>query len=501
VGKIGDLFVRLGLKSNDYKKGMNEAKKDTKSFGKTLGGMKAGAMAVWAAIGTAVVKFGKDFISATNKIGDAWAHQMAGMKAGYHTFIASLSNMKVDTSNGIGGFFKSLFGNAKETAANVKAASDAAKEMSKAFDAEFELTNSVRLQKMAIQEELNDLEVKMRDTTKSAAERMAAAKRYEDLMKPLIEAEIKTYNNMLSAAVNQWQAGTGLNRTQDEIIEFFMNIGTNAEAMIAKFPDINDIYENFKGDATNQPIFDIIAKTLGAESSLSEVRKKLGRTTNAIRAEIQRQIEEISKEVSQYGKDIELDLELDLDLSLDEAEIEAGMAEEDAAIKEFAESWNAECLKIRDMNQMLEDSLISSFSNGMQALTDFMMGVEGASAEQVLAAFIQPLADTMKQMGEMFIAEGLAMEAFKTSLTNPAALIAAGAALIAVSSMVSSGLAKLTGNPTGGTATSVGAANAGSSVGSSIETYESELTVKVVGTISGSDIILAGEKTQNKWSR
>jgi hypothetical protein len=47
----------------------------------------------------------------------------------------------------------------------------------------------------------------------------------------------------------------------------------------------------------------------------------------------------------------------------------------------------------------------------------------------------------------------------------------------------------------------VGAANAGSSVGSSIETYENELTVKVVGTISGSDIILAGEKTQNKWSR
>lgn len=497
MGKIGDLFVRLGLKSNDYKKGMNEAKKDTKSFGKTLGSMKAGALAVWAAIGTAVVKFGKDFISATNKIGDAWAHQMAGMKAGYQTLLASLSNMKIDTSNGVGGFFKSLFGNAKETAANVKAASDAAKEMSKAFDAEFELTNSVRLQKLAIQEELNDLEVKMRDTTKSAAERMAAAKRYEDLMKPLIDAEIKTYNNMLSAAVNHWQAGTGLKRTQDEIIEFFMNIGTNAEAMIAKFPDINDIYENFKGDGTNQLIFDIIAKTLGAESSLSEVRKKLGRTINAIRAEIQRQIEDISKEVSQYGEDIELDLDVDLDLELDEAEIEAGKA----AIEQFAESWNAECLKIRDMNQMLEDSLISSFSNGMQALTDFMMGVEGASAEQVLAAFIQPLANTMKQMGEMFIAEGLAMEAFKTSLTNPAALIAAGAALIAVSSMVSSGLAKLTGNPTGGTATSVGAANAGSSVGSSIETYESELTVKVVGTISGSDIILAGEKTQNKWSR
>ena len=51
MGKIGDLFVRLGLKSDDFKKGIKDAKKETQGFGKTLSNMKAGALAVWATIG------------------------------------------------------------------------------------------------------------------------------------------------------------------------------------------------------------------------------------------------------------------------------------------------------------------------------------------------------------------------------------------------------------------------------------------------------------------
>ena len=42
MGKIGDLFVRLGLKSDGFKKGMNDAKKETQSFGSKLSSMKAG---------------------------------------------------------------------------------------------------------------------------------------------------------------------------------------------------------------------------------------------------------------------------------------------------------------------------------------------------------------------------------------------------------------------------------------------------------------------------
>ena len=53
MGKIGDLWVRLGLKSDDYKKGMRDAQKETSTFSGKLGKMKAGALAVWAAVGAA----------------------------------------------------------------------------------------------------------------------------------------------------------------------------------------------------------------------------------------------------------------------------------------------------------------------------------------------------------------------------------------------------------------------------------------------------------------
>jgi hypothetical protein len=119
--------------------------------------------------------------------------------------------------------------------------------------------------------------------------------------------------------------------------------------------------------------------------------------------------------------------------------------------------------------------------------------------KQVMAAFLSPFADTLKQMGSMIMAEGIAMEAFKKSFTNPYAAIAAGAALIAIGSAVSSGLQALTANPTGGAGTS--ASYGGNSYGSGTENYESTLNIEVTGKISGSDILIAGRKQQSKWDR
>jgi hypothetical protein len=149
---------------------------------------------------------------------------------------------------------------------------------------------------------------------------------------------------------------------------------------------------------------------------------------------------------------------------------------------------------------MLEDSIVSSFTNGMQAITDAIFQLDGADWKSVLAAFIAPLGDTMKQMGAMIMAEGVAMSAFKKSFTNPAAAIAAGAALIAIGSMVSSGLQRLVagaGNG-GGSAMSYGSSSSG---GAAALNYESTLTVEVTGRISGNDIVLSGKKTNDKNSR
>ena len=54
MGKISDIWVRLGLKKDGFDKGMDDAGKKAEGFGSTLGKMKVGALAVWGAIGAAV---------------------------------------------------------------------------------------------------------------------------------------------------------------------------------------------------------------------------------------------------------------------------------------------------------------------------------------------------------------------------------------------------------------------------------------------------------------
>lgn len=500
MGKTGDLFVRLGLKSDGLKKGIQSAINSIKSFGKSISNIKAGAIMAWQEIGRAVIGFTKNFLSHTNKLNDAWQATMDSMKAAYHSAVADMSNYKPDFSN-FRNFFKNEWAWIKKTLFNAKEAGDAAAEMTKAFDAEFELMNSVRLQRQQIQQELNELYTRMRDTTLSPADRQAAADRYKALLQPIVDAEVQIYGNMLNKAVKAWQAGNELDRvySTQEMVEFFSKIGTEYDKMAAKFPDLMRVYETRKGDATNQPIFDIIGKYQQAANQMSDVDRILGRTTNGIRASIVRDLEGIAAAVKEYGQeDLKLDLDLDMEIGVDEVD----MSEVDAYIEQFANDWNEKCLEIKDLNDMLEQSFIESFGGATQALTDALFGIEGAGAEQVLAALLQPFARTATQLGEMLIAQGIGIKAFKESLKTlqPGVAIAAGAALIALGAALSSGIQALAGG-VGSGSTSASTSAAGTATGSGIETYQQEITVNVVGEISGDKIILAGQKTLNKWSR
>jgi hypothetical protein len=525
MGKLGDLWVRLGLKSDDYKKGIDKAKKETKGFGSTLANMKAGALAVWAVIGTAATKMATDFIAATNAIGDAWGKKMGAMKAAYQSFLAdAASGWKALLKTGaffIGGggtgigkdvvdFWRNTFGNAKEAA-------KAGAEMTAAFDAEFELVNSIRLQREQISGELNALYTQMRDTTLAPGVRKAASERYKALLQPLADAEIAVYSNMMEAASKAWQAGSNglLSREYStaEMTEFFANYGTNPEAMKAKYPELQAVYETRKGDAQNSVIFDTATKLAAATNEMSRVDKEMGRVTLSINKQLAEQEGALVTLMSTLETELNDVLDEDIeeavsaiedafnDMELEVPEINTDAL--DASIDEVlaaAERYQHELDFIQAMNDTVLNGIFNSMQNGIQALTDAMFQIEGADWKSVLAAFIAPLGDTMKQMGAMIMAEGVAMSAFKKSFTNPAAAIAAGAALVAIGSMVSSGLQRLisgAGNG-GGSAMSYGSSSSG---GAAALNYESTLTVEVTGRISGNDIVLSGKKTNDKNSR
>ena len=634
MGKIGDLFVRLGLKSDGFKKGMNDAKKETEGFGSKLSKIKGVAIAAWAAIGTAVVKFTKDVITSTNRTGDAWDSFIAQSKAGWNTFLQTVSSWNWDGWTG-----------------KIKEATRAAKNLQSVLDAEFEVSNSIKLQKAAMADELAELEILARNVSKPYEERAKAAKKYLEMVKPLYKQEEDLANRLLDVHQERWIAGTGLTdneQTKADLTRFLVDYGKNKELSdnIAKYLELENerelgwgsilnnrgrankkavqiaegksnqhiqlqqwlkqygqqngyenfigelanAYENMRGDADTKPLVDALIRAGEAKAAYDRETKRMQQALNQAEnaeneSEKQRLIDEVNKytemlgqaqmalEMGFGGENAELnesinkiiarieearkklaelgveskatiDSEVEptveevkpkqpesvesivgryslipkaledilqtafdeidnfddsfADVKLEVPEIKTKALDKGLQdIQKNAEKYRAEMEKIAEYNKMLEDTIISSTANGMQALTDLIIGVEGADMKNVLAAFIAPFGDTLKQMGSMIMAEGIAMEAFKKSFTNPYAAIAAGATLIAVGAAVSSGLQKLTANPASGGTT----ASAGSASTSETQNYESTLTIEVTGKISGSDILISGQKTQNKWDR
>lgn len=495
MGKIGDLFVRLGLKSEDYKKGINDAKKQTDSFGDKLGKMKTAAVAVWAAIGATIVKVAKDTIAATNQMGDAWAQNMQKVKASYRSVLAQLStNSKREK-----GWWLRLFNpndtSAMEVGANAKAAGDAAKKMVEAFDAEFELVNSVKLQRAAIQQELNQLYVDMRDTTLSPNARKAAMDRYKALLEPIANAEVAVYQNMLNSAVEAWQAGNMdiLSRqyTTAELTDFFSMYGTDAAGAKAKYGELASVYETRQNDEFNMLIVDTILKLKSAQNEMSQIDKEMIRVASSIKKALSpevviEELEELEDEL------IELDLEIP---PIDTSNLDKALAE----IQTNAEKYREELAIVDQSASMFSSAIQSAMGDGLQSITDMMFGLENANMSNVVSALLMPFGNMAKQMGALIMSYGLSMDAFKKAFAVPQAAIAAGAGLMAIGAAITSGARRISeGNlSTGGTSSSYG----GNSVGSAAQNYESTLTVEVVGKISGNDINIVGKKAANSRNR
>lgn len=504
MSKLGDLIVRLRLQYDDYKKGLKKADADTKGFAGTLGKIKGVGLAVFSALGAGMAVFAREFATHTNAIGDAWTHTMSAMQASYHSVIADMSTYKPDFSS-FRAFFKNEWAWIKGTLFNAKEAGEAAIEMSKAFDAEFELVHSVRLQRQQVQQELNELYIQMRDTTLDPKARKAAAEKYKALLQPIADAEVAVYGNMVQKAVEAWQAGNELDREYSvaELTEFFSKIGTEYEKMQKKFPDLMRVYEKRKGDAQNQIIFDTLAKLQEAANQMSEIDRILSRTTLSTNKQLAgQQITRMDAGPAlAAGPAITGGAVAMSDAGLATGTWQAYLQEQQAAGEEFLAWYQSMIDRTAEMNQALKAGIIDATVGGLQAFTDMLFGLEGADATDVLAALLQPFANTMTQLGVILITTSKGIKAFKESLKNldPSVAIGAGVALIALGAALGSAIKALGG---GGSSSSGvnGGYNSGGNTGAPLN-YTNTLTVEVRGKLNGSDIVLSGQRTTDKWNR
>ena len=546
MGKtIGDLWVKLGLKSGDYKKGMDNAKKETEGFKGSLGKMKAGALAVWAAIGAAVTKFAQDLIASTNRMGDAWAVFTSQSKAAWDTFLSAISAWD----------FKNFFDRMSQ-------ATTAAAELAKALDSEFEADASIRLQRAAMAKENAALKVLWQDQTKSYDERIKAAQQYLDNVTPIYDQILAQAKRMEDAHLHDWLSGVGLADTEQvrkDLRTFLVEIGKPQNAgMLDTLSTLSTVTGQLegakKGSATEKALtqrvaylrellseqfsmyetdllkmFDAYTKMSGDKdmAPLIQAMERAGwadAQKNIDTAEIQSVMSGLVKQqtaeaikaaaeaaakspeallkgaVDDIIANIDKDLEALEDIEIELPEIDlSNLEKSEGQLKQIVERLKTEQELAAMEAAMYTDAIVASLSGGMQALTDMMFGLEGADASQLLAALLQPFADTAIRLGEMCLATGVGIESIETSLLSlqGAPAVAAGLSLIAIGSAMRSGIQALA-NRGGGSTASASVGDAGSSAATP---YMTELTIYVEGRLDGGDIVLSGKKTTDAWGR
>ena len=197
--KIGDLFVKLGLKKDDFSKGMQEADKETKSFAGAMKSMAAIGAAAWAAVSAAVVKFATDAVKMTQKWGDEWNNTMEGVKQAYGTFVRQLSS---------GAGWDNLFQNMAE-------AYRRGKEVAAVLDEIFERKISFSYQEATTEKEVEQWRAIMNDQSKSDAQRKEAANKIIELEEKLGEVKKGIWADEAAARREQFKIASGLENDDD----------------------------------------------------------------------------------------------------------------------------------------------------------------------------------------------------------------------------------------------------------------------------------------------
>lgn len=197
--KIGDLFVKLGLKKDQFSKGMKEADKETKTFAGAMKSMSAIGAAAWSAVSAAVVKFALDAVKMTQKWGDEWNNTMEGVKAAYGTFVRQLSS---------GAGWDNLFQNMAE-------AYRRGKEVAAVLDEIFERKISFSYQEASTEKEVEEWRAIMNDQSKSDKERKEAANKIIELEQKLGDVKKGIWADEAAARREQFKIASGLENDED----------------------------------------------------------------------------------------------------------------------------------------------------------------------------------------------------------------------------------------------------------------------------------------------
>ena len=541
---LGQLWVKLGLKNDDFKKGIEESKGKTEQFGDKIKKMSVAAKAAWAAVGAAVIKLGSDMVKQTQVIGDKWAVFTSGLNAAYGEFVSRI---------GSGKGWDNLI-------ANMIEANRVGREVAAMMDELFEMNSSISIQEAKFGVEIAKNEKIYRDVTKTNEERANAIKRNLELEKQLLEWRKTSAQQELQAAI---LTHTQKVKMSDEERKYFvedyianhekikevtehMNALKDVEeqlgrlrtawrtsdmeytefqkqesVLIAKKTALQaqeiENYDfisqgitklNLGNDEVHTTLTNAIVKmanaeeqfernTLRAQVTLSRLNDELAETQALINggnvgtALLDVVIPKSKVSIDDNGKEINKMMDDFLSFEMPEHDL--------SAVDEFNKKLEDGTRRTQELANVFHSAVVDSVVSAVSELSEALASGESLSSGKFISAVLTPLADAAISAGTLILSTGLGIEGILESLStlDPVAAIAAGTALIAIGTAAKVGLASIAeqGNTTPSYSYSGGY---GFNVAAQVpQDYE----VKVTGTLKGQDIYLASEKYQQSRRR
>ena len=546
MGKIGDLWVKLKLKADEYRKGLDDAKGQTKIFSEGIKKLSTAAVAVWGVIGAAATKMALDFVKSSQTMGDAWDIAMTKISTRWQQIRAEFSESIAEN-----GFWKGLWKGYWNDPGE-SAAFETGEALSQAKDAMTEIDYAFRINMQQTGEKLHELWLKMMNSALSVSDREAAAVDYRKTVEAIYAPRVKGLKDVMDKTVQQYLVIGGMDKSRysaSQTIDLIKMMASDPEKVKKEY---NDFYKGYQklSDTTSGNLVSTVESFYGATNEMNNLLKRADRTAQSMEStgldDLIKKLgtagdamtefrTQVSEEAEVMASDEEFQRMNDPleDFEKSHAEIldrlnhknqvfadlaqesfkEAAQAVSDYAIEEqnsldiandavqtALDNLQKSQERAAEMNKALSDAIGTGLSDSVQAFTDMLVGLEGADASSILSALMQPFANTARQLGEMLVAQGVAVEVFKESLATlqGAPAIAAGAALIAMSAAISSGIKALGSSAGRSSAMSSGGSSAGTPSTSTINT---EMTIYVKGKISGRDILISGEKSKKYYDR
>lgn len=548
MGKIGDLWVKLKLKSDEYKKGLDEAKGKTRTFSDGLKSMSNMAVAIWAAIGAAATKMALDFIKSSQTIGDAWDIAMTQISTRLNQ-IRSEFNRSFAEHGFFKGFWKAFWDDS-----GGEDALDVGKAMSMAQDAMTEIEYTFRINMAQTKPKLHELYLKMMNSALSATDREAAATDYRKQVENIYKPRVAGLKDIMDKTVQQYLVIGGMDKNRystDKTVELIKMMGSQPEKVEAQYNDFFKGYQSVgdkisgnlvntmeayynatnemndmlkRADKTaqsmqNTGLDDLIKKLGGKSDGMADFRAQVAEEAEAIAADDAFQkaadplleFENTHSEVLDrlnHKQQVFADLVQDSYAQAARAAYEYAQQEQESMdlANEAAETAMEGLQRLEDMSVDIGDYLGNAFaasvSDSFQTLTDALTGVSDFDAGTLVSALLEPFANMAKQLGEFMMSTGTAiLIAKKFAFTNPGAMIAAGAALTVLGAALSSGIQAISNSLGSGGDASTSSASAGSSTSTTDSNLSTEMTIYVKGKLSGKDIVISGDNARNYYGR